>query len=214
MTEYDYSPDAYERYLATQQRIARWVDNTNQYPPSNPFVLSPSIDPRTARDLPPVNSSPSRTNSRTSNSYYSKSRSRSSSDATYNRPDPPFRSQTAPTPVQRSSVEHSRPPSSRHTSSSSRSRSTQHSSSRSISSRHTNGSTLTRTSTSTYRTVTPNRDSPTYIKASDTEPILVPIDGGRGGYVIVPPRGKRMEVLVSSYLFILLVLSWWITSDV
>lgn len=31
MTEYDYSPEAYERYLATQARIARWVDNTEQH---------------------------------------------------------------------------------------------------------------------------------------------------------------------------------------
>ncbi|KAF8736551.1 hypothetical protein AX14_014385 [Amanita brunnescens Koide BX004] len=28
MTEYDYSPEAYDRYLATQRRISHWVDNT------------------------------------------------------------------------------------------------------------------------------------------------------------------------------------------
>ena len=28
MTEYDYSPEAYQRYLNTQQRIGRWVDKT------------------------------------------------------------------------------------------------------------------------------------------------------------------------------------------
>lgn len=28
MTEYDYSPEAYERFLATQNRIAKWVDDT------------------------------------------------------------------------------------------------------------------------------------------------------------------------------------------
>ena len=33
MTEYDYSPDALERYLATQTRIARWVDETEQHRP-------------------------------------------------------------------------------------------------------------------------------------------------------------------------------------
>ncbi|KAF9009416.1 hypothetical protein BDQ17DRAFT_1322987 [Cyathus striatus] len=38
MTEYDYSPEAYERYLATQNRIARWVDNTLQHNPRNPFT--------------------------------------------------------------------------------------------------------------------------------------------------------------------------------
>lgn len=31
MTEYDYSPEAYERYLATQHRIANWVDTTEQH---------------------------------------------------------------------------------------------------------------------------------------------------------------------------------------
>ncbi|KAG6890849.1 hypothetical protein C0992_012488 [Termitomyces sp. T32_za158] len=31
MTEYDYSPEAYERYLATQQRISKWVATTEGY---------------------------------------------------------------------------------------------------------------------------------------------------------------------------------------
>ena len=31
MTEYDFSPQAYERYLATQNRIANWVDKTEQH---------------------------------------------------------------------------------------------------------------------------------------------------------------------------------------
>lgn len=54
MTEYDYSPEAYERYLATQTRIANWVDKTEQNrphfepavpsgPPANPS--RPSYDP-------------------------------------------------------------------------------------------------------------------------------------------------------------------------
>ena len=38
MTEYDYSPEAYERYLATQNRIARWVDGTLSVNPRNPFT--------------------------------------------------------------------------------------------------------------------------------------------------------------------------------
>ncbi|KAF9015106.1 hypothetical protein BDQ17DRAFT_1320080 [Cyathus striatus] len=33
MTEYDYSPEAYERYMATQHRIANWVDQTEHYRP-------------------------------------------------------------------------------------------------------------------------------------------------------------------------------------
>jgi hypothetical protein len=42
MTEYDYSPDAYERHLATQEKIARWVDETLEQSPCNPFALLPS----------------------------------------------------------------------------------------------------------------------------------------------------------------------------
>ena len=42
MTEYDYSPDAYERHLATQEKIARWVDQTLEHSPCNPFTLLPS----------------------------------------------------------------------------------------------------------------------------------------------------------------------------
>lgn len=40
MTEYDYSPEAYERHIATQQRISRWVDNTeaNAHQFKSPFV--------------------------------------------------------------------------------------------------------------------------------------------------------------------------------
>ncbi|PPQ87024.1 hypothetical protein CVT25_000001 [Psilocybe cyanescens] len=40
MTEYDYSPEAYERYLATQNRIANWVDNTEQHRPQFENALS------------------------------------------------------------------------------------------------------------------------------------------------------------------------------
>ncbi|KAF8890521.1 hypothetical protein CPB84DRAFT_1397293 [Gymnopilus junonius] len=38
MTEYDYSPDAMEKYLTKQARIADWVDDTNHHEPANPFV--------------------------------------------------------------------------------------------------------------------------------------------------------------------------------
>jgi hypothetical protein len=44
MTEYDYSPEAFERYLATQQRIARWVDQTLEQSPANPFIPLPPGD--------------------------------------------------------------------------------------------------------------------------------------------------------------------------
>lgn len=212
MTEYDYSPDAYKRYLATQQRIARWVENTNQHPQSNPFVLSPSINPRPIADSPPTTSE-SRVTSTSSSSGYSKTRARSSSDATYCRPEGSRSSKVPPTSGQRSSTEQSR--SSSHHTPSSHSRPTYHSrrSSQSGTSRYTSSSSRTHTTTASYQTINPSKDGPTYVKRSNTQPILIPIDGGRGGYVIVPPKGTRMEVLVSSCLLLLLFLSWWLTSD-
>jgi len=42
MSEYDYSPEAIERHLATQQRVERWVDKTLEQSPSNPFESLPS----------------------------------------------------------------------------------------------------------------------------------------------------------------------------
>ncbi|KIM40798.1 hypothetical protein M413DRAFT_446174 [Hebeloma cylindrosporum] len=41
MTEYDYSPDAIERHKAKQASIATWVDKTKQHEPANPFVKLP-----------------------------------------------------------------------------------------------------------------------------------------------------------------------------
>lgn len=58
MTEYDYSPEAYERYLSTQRRIANWVDRTEDCRPQFANALAPppdympgfeDSDPRTKR---------------------------------------------------------------------------------------------------------------------------------------------------------------------
>jgi hypothetical protein len=47
MTEYDYSPEAYQRHLRTLERIGKWVDKTEgcrkQF--ANPFVPPPSHMP-------------------------------------------------------------------------------------------------------------------------------------------------------------------------
>jgi hypothetical protein len=42
MTEYDYSPEAYDRYLRTQHRIAQWVDNTEAHRPEFDASLLPT----------------------------------------------------------------------------------------------------------------------------------------------------------------------------
>lgn len=44
MTEYDYSPEAYERYLQTQRRIANWVDKTEGCRPQFANALAPPSD--------------------------------------------------------------------------------------------------------------------------------------------------------------------------
>lgn len=175
MTEYDYSPDAYERYLATQKRIARWAEDTSRHHPSNPFVTSPSEDHSTHSYTPQSSRSPERS--------HSKSSHRSASDTAHQRPHP-SRSYTAPVPSQRSVAEGS-----------SRSRSTHHSrgTSRSSTSRRTSGSSHSHATTSSFKTVTPNANGPTHVKRSRSQSILVPIDGGR--YVIIPARGTRLEVM-------------------
>ncbi|KAJ3733101.1 hypothetical protein DFJ43DRAFT_278724 [Lentinula guzmanii] len=47
MTEYDYSPEAMDRYQAKLRSIGRWVHDTERYELTNPFALSPA--PRAAK---------------------------------------------------------------------------------------------------------------------------------------------------------------------
>ncbi|KAJ3494665.1 hypothetical protein NLJ89_g10758 [Agrocybe chaxingu] len=58
MTEYDYSPEAYQRYLATQTRIANWVDKTEQHRPQ--FQHAVPSGPIADAPLQPSSSSHSR----------------------------------------------------------------------------------------------------------------------------------------------------------
>lgn len=52
MTEYDYSPAAYNRYIESQSRVGRWVDNANEHAREyvNPFVPS-NADPAEKSDF-------------------------------------------------------------------------------------------------------------------------------------------------------------------
>lgn len=54
MTEYDYSPAAYERYLAQQTRVSNWVHDTvkQSHSYADPFVLSPNLRDRSFYDQP------------------------------------------------------------------------------------------------------------------------------------------------------------------
>lgn len=48
MTEYDYSPEGYERHLETQARIERWVDNAERKRSEfqSPFISTPRPEAR------------------------------------------------------------------------------------------------------------------------------------------------------------------------
>ncbi|KAF8549666.1 hypothetical protein OG21DRAFT_1525658 [Imleria badia] len=87
MTEYDYSPAAYERYIAQQTRVSNWVDDTLQqsHSYSNPFVLSPTLRDRSFYDHSD-NHPPHHDQWSTGSSRPSRSRSRSYVDhAQYDR---------------------------------------------------------------------------------------------------------------------------------
>jgi hypothetical protein len=49
-----------------------------------------------------------------------------------------------------------------------------------------------------YRTIHPSSYSPTIIQPSRHHPIVVPIDGGVGGYVVVPAVGQNLQVVDST----------------
>ncbi|KIM76072.1 hypothetical protein PILCRDRAFT_13099 [Piloderma croceum F 1598] len=87
MTEYDYSPAAYDRYMRNQNRVSNWVSHTKahsrQY--SNPFVPSAAgsvradDDSRTASPAPPLRD---REDSQQSSQHSRPRRSRSSGSGT------------------------------------------------------------------------------------------------------------------------------------
>ncbi|KAJ7496447.1 hypothetical protein FB451DRAFT_1455527 [Mycena latifolia] len=93
MTEYDYSPEAYQRHFETQARIARWAQATHQVPQKDPFA-----PPTPANGPAPLPREASRSSRRTRSSDRDRDRERRRS------PPPPLplprdappRSQTAP----------------------------------------------------------------------------------------------------------------------
>ncbi|KAG1739801.1 hypothetical protein EDD22DRAFT_851883 [Suillus occidentalis] len=54
MTEYDYSPAAWEHYVAQQARVSNWVSQTTAqaHSYSNPFTMSPTMRDRSFYDEP------------------------------------------------------------------------------------------------------------------------------------------------------------------
>ncbi|KAJ7439292.1 hypothetical protein FB451DRAFT_1446208 [Mycena latifolia] len=93
MTEYDYSPEAYQRHFETQARIARWAQATHQVPQKDPFA-----PPTPANGPAPLPREASRSSRRTRSSDRDRDRGRRRSPAPplpLPRDGPP-RSQTAP----------------------------------------------------------------------------------------------------------------------
>lgn len=81
MTEYDYSPDAVERYMENQNRVAGWVSGQAYEAPryKDPFNATPSV---ATTQLPPdrhKSHTRSRSHSHSSSRHQSSSRSRTSS---------------------------------------------------------------------------------------------------------------------------------------
>ncbi|KAH9991873.1 hypothetical protein BJV77DRAFT_962552 [Russula vinacea] len=78
MTEYDFSPEAYDRYMATQTRISNWVDNVTQsmqMPSPSPQFSSGPQQPR-SRPAYSQQHTHSQTHSRSNSNSRSHSRER------------------------------------------------------------------------------------------------------------------------------------------
>ena len=78
MTEYDFSPEAYDRYMATQTRISNWVDNVTQsmqMPSPSPQFSSGPQQPR-SRPTYSQQHTHSQTHSRSNSNSRSHSRER------------------------------------------------------------------------------------------------------------------------------------------
>lgn len=94
MTEYDFSPAAYDRYIAQQTRVSNWVDDTLQqaHAYSNPFVLSPTLRDRSFYDGPSDDYPPRHHDQRSNGSSRpSRARTRSYADQVYRDRTPPSR---------------------------------------------------------------------------------------------------------------------------
>lgn len=206
MTEYDYSPEAYERFMATQNRIAKWVDTTQQHQPRNPFTPSTPAPPTFHQPLPRHirSSSRHRDDNRSHHSRDSRHRDRdrdlSPSASGSGRHGPP-RPRTAPPREDIYGQQY--PQHSKHSNS-------QYSlASRAQTPRHTRSRSSSQHTSSTARP--PPLRSQTYMAPpplptrhpvrSNTSPIVaypgrspLVVDTGTS-YVVVPPKGKHIEVV-------------------
>ncbi|TFK37382.1 hypothetical protein BDQ12DRAFT_685259 [Crucibulum laeve] len=222
MSEYSYSPEAYERFAAMQTRVSHWVDDTSKHPSVDPFTpptvagstYSPPPKSRLVRSSHHHRRHDSSDTSGTATphraaTYHSHSRRPThvrshSSDSVY-----PYDRRRSHQPS-RHSTQRSGDYSRRYRSSSIEPVSTRAmgyqpiispSSPTYVTSPHPVVIPASRESSRGmgynpgYSTIAPNPSSPTYVNPSLTEPLVVPISGGECGYVVVPPRGRTMEIM-------------------
>ncbi|KAJ7290299.1 hypothetical protein C8J57DRAFT_1275640 [Mycena rebaudengoi] len=102
MTEYDYSPEARQRYMATQNRIANWVDKTESYPhlksPFTPRSSTGSASTARPQHYSSSHTSSSKTPTTQSSRGAMTHQFHRSSHATSRPPTSAHRSQMHPTP--------------------------------------------------------------------------------------------------------------------
>lgn len=222
MTEYDYSPEAYEKYLATQHRIASWVDRTLQEEPRNPFTPATPASPNVRQLDDDYNSyKPShRSSSRHASRQHNRDRDRdrdmkddrrpttrhrsSSYSAPVSRP-PPTRFQTVPAPRYDDKYHHS--------SSSSTFYPSKYTNQHSRQSSHSSSTTRLPSPTTTYPPHNTQNYSPQHISRrepirSQTAPhgyhypsksaVVIPLQTGANGYTMMPAREKSFDMTVRS----------------
>ncbi|PBK82626.1 hypothetical protein ARMGADRAFT_731313 [Armillaria gallica] len=203
MTEYDYSPEAAERYQATMRRISRWVDDAEAHAGEfkSPFVPRSDVGDDDVRPQPVLSRGLSH---RVPPPLY----------APVPGPMPPHSHGPAPPPTRPQPVPlhgPAPPPShSRHTQSPTRRSSTRHSSSHHPHSKHHSGSTLyispTPTPTPPPVPYYPGYNNPYYQARPSPYPPPPPqpqyYRSGNvvyapppGGYVVIPQKGRSSKVV-------------------
>lgn len=170
MTEYDYSPEGYERYLSTQNRVSNWVQEQNHR-------MQKYTNPYTTRSVstPPIE-----------HAHRSSSRDRSHhrSFSHTSRPEP-RRSLTTPAEAVPRSIHPSQIQTAVPTT-------YYHQPTAPV-------SYASPTSTAAYKQPKSYR---TYQYDGTTREIVLPTPRAGETYVIIPPKGRRVEVIVSS-LFVI-----------
>jgi hypothetical protein len=100
MTEYDYSPEAYERFMATQTRISKWANNVSQSTQVPPTPVIPQHSPEyyQPRSRPSYSQPHSQSHSRSNSISRSHSRERPHYNREYSSYRPRSHSQSSSRP--------------------------------------------------------------------------------------------------------------------